>query len=208
MLQATKQSLATHTGLVERVNEKIDSEEILQVLDPEQRIMTGEGGRYLEEVEDLACYGTASLDSILWVVCLQSLVCGQGATIQAQGYRGLSEAFGYNQLAMAESSQSVHRRSAGVNSTNKWSQFSVQCSARDSDSSRTMWTRRFLLTSPMYAAPSVRLVQQLETTGWRTSVGVYREWYINTYNLLFLFAPSHKQETYKESLTGCEEEED
>ena len=41
-----------------------------------------------------------------------------------------------------------------------------------------------------------------------TSVGVYREWYINIFNLLFLFAPSHKQETYKESLTDCEEEED
>ena len=49
----------------------------------------------------------------------------------------------------------------------------------------------------MYAPPSVRLVQQLETIGLRTSVGVYREWYINIFNLLFLFEPSHKQETYK-----------
>ena len=56
---------------------------------------TGEDGRYLEEfedLEDLTCCGTVSLDSILWVVCLQSLVCGLGASIQAQGYRGLSEA--------------------------------------------------------------------------------------------------------------------
>ena len=60
-------SLATHTGLAERVKEKIDSEEFLQVLELEQRILTGggEGGRYLEEVEDLACCGTVSLESIL-----------------------------------------------------------------------------------------------------------------------------------------------
>ena len=47
VLQATKQSLATHTGLAERVKEKIDSEEFLQVLELEQRILTGggEGGR-------------------------------------------------------------------------------------------------------------------------------------------------------------------
>ena len=64
VLQATKQSLATHTGLAERVKEKIDSEEFLQVLELEQRILTGggEGGRYLEEVEDLACWKNSILD--------------------------------------------------------------------------------------------------------------------------------------------------
>ena len=170
VLQATKQSLATHTGLAERVKEKIDSEEFLQVLELEQRILTGggEGGRYLEEVEDLACCGTVSLESILRVVCLQSVVCGGLKPKVFEAYhRLLMEAFGYNQLL------SLHNLStAGLlvsSSTNKRSQYSVLSKRLGiiMDNVDEQSPHDIAYVHTVYAPLSVRLVQQLEAPGWR-----------------------------------------
>ena len=169
-LQATKLSLATHTGLAERVKEKIDSEEFLQVLELEQRILTGggEGGRYLEEVEDLACCGTVSLESILRVVSLQSVVCGGLKPRVTEAYqRLLMEAFGYNQLL------SLHNLStAGLlvsSSTNKRSQYSVLSKRLGliMDNVDEQSPHDIAYVHTVYAPLSVRLVQQLEAPGWR-----------------------------------------
>ena len=170
VLQATKQSLATHTGLAERVKACIDTEEFLQVLELEQRILTsqGEGGRYLEEVEDLACCGTVSLESILRVICLQSVVCGGLKPRVTEAYqRLLMETFGYNQLL------NLHNLStAGLlvsSSTNKRSQYSVLSKRlgliMDNVDEQSPHDIAFVHT--VYAPLSVRLVQQLEAPGWR-----------------------------------------
>ena len=92
-MQATKQSLGLHTGLAEVIKERIDSEEFLAVLELEQRILTGggEGGRYLEEVEDLVLGGAVPLTRVLRVICLQSVVCGGLKPRVYEAYRSVQE---------------------------------------------------------------------------------------------------------------------
>jgi len=100
-MQTAKQSLTTHTSLAEMVKERIDSEEFLSVLELEQRLLTGagEGGRYLEEVEDLACSNTVPVTRLLRLICLQSVVCGGLKQKVLESYkRLLLEEYGYELL--------------------------------------------------------------------------------------------------------------
>jgi len=99
-MQAAKLSLATHTTVAELVKEKIDSEEFLSMLELEQSILSGgaDGGKYLEEVEDLACT-LAPLSRLLRLICLQSVVnSGLKPKLYDQYRRLILQSYGHSWL--------------------------------------------------------------------------------------------------------------
>ena len=99
-MQAAKLSLATHTTVAELVKEKIDSEEFLSMLELEQSILSGgaDGGKYLEEVEDLACT-MAPLIRLLRLICLQSVVnSGLKPKLYDQYRRLVLQSYGHSWL--------------------------------------------------------------------------------------------------------------
>ena len=99
-MQAAKLSLATHTTVAELVKEKIDSEEFLSMLELEQSILSGgaDGGKYLEEVEDLACT-MAPLSRLLRLICLQSVVnSGLKPKLYDQYRRLVLQSYGHSWL--------------------------------------------------------------------------------------------------------------
>ena len=81
----------------------------------------------------------------------------------------------------------------------------------------TILKRRFkllLLTTVLIASLTLigfiigKVIEDAYKLTGSLMIGVYGMWNIYIFSLLFLFAPSHKQGTYKDSLVDCEEMED
>jgi len=167
-MQTAKLSLATHTTVAEMVKEKIDSEEFLAMLELEQTILSGgaDSGKYLEEIEDLACT-SAPLSRLLRLVCLQSVVSsGLKPKLYEQYRRLILQSYGHSwlitldQLANAgllvsntgiRSSYSILRKRLGLIIDNVDEQNPVDIAYVHS----------------VYGPLSIKLVMQVETPGWR-----------------------------------------
>merc|ERR1719167_1190371 len=167
-MQTAKLSLATHTTVAEMVKEKIDSEEFLAMLELEQTILSGgaDSGKYLEEIEDLACT-SAPLSRLLRLVCLQSVVSsGLKPKLYEQYRRLVLQSYGHSwlitldQLANAgllasntgiRSSYSILRKRLGLIIDNVDEQNPVDIAYVHS----------------VYGPLSIKLVMQVETPGWR-----------------------------------------
>jgi len=169
-MQTAKTSLALHTTLAEMVKQRIDSEEFLHGLELEQRLLVGggEAGRYLDELEDLVLGSDVSPTKVLRLLCLQSVVCGGLKPRVLEGYRRLvMEAYGYGWLATLD----------------RLSEAGLLCSTPSTRRPAFPATARRLnlivdnvdeqnpsdiaYVHSVYAPLSVRLVQQLESPGWR-----------------------------------------
>ena len=167
-MQTAKLSLATHTTVAELVKEKIDSEEFLSMLELEQSILSGgaDGGKYLEEVEDLACT-MAPLSRLLRLICLQSVVnSGLKPKLYDQYRRLVLQTYGHSwlitldQLAAAgllvqspgtRPSYSILRKRLGLIMDNVDEQNPADIAYVHS----------------VYGPLSVKLVMQVESPGWR-----------------------------------------
>jgi len=167
-MQTAKLSLATHTTVAELVKEKIDSEEFLSMLELEQSILSGgaDGGKYLEEVEDLACT-MAPLSRLLRLICLQSVVnSGLKQKLYDQYRRLVLQTYGHSwlitldQLASAgllvqspgtRPSYSILRKRLGLIMDNVDEQNPADIAYVHS----------------VYGPLSVKLVMQVESPGWR-----------------------------------------
>ena len=169
-MQTAKQSLTTHTSLAEMVKERIDSEEFLAVLELEQRILTGagEGGRYLEEVEDLACSNTVPVTRLLRLICLQSVVCGGLKPKVLESYkRLLLEEYGYDLLLSLDSLSEASLLSPVVSS--KRSNYSVLSKRLGiiKDNVDEQSPHDIAYVHSVYGPLSVRLVMNCLSPGWR-----------------------------------------
>ena len=167
-MQTAKLSLATHTTVAELVKEKIDSEEFLSMLELEQSILSGgaDGGKYMEEVEDLACT-MAPLSRLLRLICLQSVVnSGLKPKLYDQYRRLVLQTYGHSwlitldQLAAAgllvqspgtRPSYSILRKRLGLIMDNVDEQNPADIAYVHS----------------VYGPLSVKLVMQVESPGWR-----------------------------------------
>ena len=169
-MQTAKQSLTTHTSLAEMVKERIDSEEFLAVLELEQRILTGagEGGRYLEEIEDLACSNTVPVSRLLRLICLQSVVCGGLKQKVLESYkRLLLEEYGYDLLLSLDRLSEASLLSPSVSS--KRSNYSVLSKRLGiiKDNVDEQSPHDIAYVHSVYGPLSVRLVMNCLTPGWR-----------------------------------------
>ena len=169
-MQTAKQSLTTHTSLAEMVKERIDSEEFLAVLELEQRLLTGagEGGRYLEDIEDLACSNAVPLTRILRLICLQSVVSGGLKQKVLESYRRLLlEEFGYHLLLSLDTLAEAGLLSPAV--SNKRSNYSVLSKRLGiiKDNVDEQSPHDIAYVHSVYGPLSVRLVMNCEAPGWR-----------------------------------------
>ena len=186
-IELSKQSIATHTGLAEMVKIKTDSEEFLIMLELEQRILTGggEGGRYLEEIEDLVCANSVPLNRIVRLICLQSVVCGGLKPKVIESYRRLLlESFGYELLLTLD-----NLSQAGLlvsSATNKRSQYSVLSKRLGIilENVDEQNPHDIAYVHTVYGPLSVKLVQKLEQPGWR-----------NIRDVLDMLPGPHKEDT-------------
>ena len=167
-MQTAKLSLATHTTVAELVKEKIDSEEFLAMLELEQSILSGgaDGGRYLEEVEDLACT-MAPLCRLLRLICLQSVVnSGLKPKLYDQYRRLLLQSYGHSWLLTLD-----HLASAGllVQSASTRPSYSILRKRLSliMDSVDEQNPSDIAYVHSVYAPLSVRLVMQVDNPGWR-----------------------------------------
>ena len=169
-MQTAKQSLATHTSLAEMIKEKIESDEFLAVLELEQRLLTGfgEGGKYLEEIEDLVCSNAIPLDKIIRLICLQSVICGGLKPKIYESYKRLIlETYGYNHLLTLD-----NLAEAGLlvaNTAGKKSPYSVMSKRLGiiMENVDEQNPHDIAYVHSVYGPLSVKLVQQLESPGWR-----------------------------------------
>lgn len=169
-MQTAKQSLTTHTSLAEMVKERIDSEDFLAVLELEQRILTGagEGGRYLEEIEDLACSNTIPLTRILRLICLQSVVSGGLKQKVLESYkRLLLEEYGYHLLLSLDTLAEAGLLNPAV--SNKRSNYSVLSKRLGiiKENVDEQNPHDIAYVHSVYGPLSARLVMNCETPGWR-----------------------------------------
>ena len=167
-MQTAKLSLATHTTVAELVKEKIDSEEFLAMLELEQSILSGgaDGGKYLEEVEDLACT-MAPLCRLLRLICLQSVVnSGLKPKLYDQYRRLLLQSYGHSWLLTLD-----HLASAGllVQSASTRPSYSILRKRLGliMDSVDEQNPSDIAYVHSVYAPLSVRLVMQVDNPGWR-----------------------------------------
>ena len=169
-IQKMKQPLENHIGLTEIVKSKIDSEEFLTVLELEQRILTGggEGGRYLDEIEDLVCSNSLPVTRIIRIICLQSVVCSGLKPRVFESYRRLLlESYGYDLLLSLD-----NLSQAGLfvaNTANKRSNYSVLSKRLGIivENVDEQDPHDIAYVHTVYGPLSVKLVQQLESPGWR-----------------------------------------
>lgn len=167
-MQTAKLSLATHTTVAELVKEKIDSEEFLAMLELEQSILSGgaDGGRYLEEVEDLACT-MAPLCRLLRLICLQSVVSsGLKPKLYDQYRRLVLQSYGHSWLLTLDL-----LASAGllVQSTGTRPSYSILRKRLGliMDNVDEQNPADIAYVHSVYGPLSVRLVMQVESPGWR-----------------------------------------
>jgi len=167
-MQTAKLSLATHTTVAEQVKEKIDSEEFLAMLELEQSILSGaaDGGKYLEEVEDLACT-MAPLCRLLRVICLQSVVnSGLKPKLYDQYRRLVLQSYGHSWLLTLD-----HLADAGllVQSSGTRPSYSILRKRLSliMDNVDEQNPADIAYVHSVYAPLSVRLVMQVESPGWR-----------------------------------------
>jgi len=167
-MQTAKQSLATHTTVAELVKEKIDSEEFLSMLELEQSILSGaaDSGKYLEEVEDLAC-SSAPLSRVLRLICLQSVLCsGLKPRLLDQYRRLILHSYGHSWLGTLDK-----LTAAGL--------FGPSTGARPSyamlrkrlglviDNVDELNPTDIAYVHSVYGPLSVKLVMHVESPGWR-----------------------------------------
>jgi len=167
-MQTAKLSLATHTTVAEQVKEKIDSEEFLAMLELEQSILSGaaDGGKYLEEVEDLACT-MAPLCRLLRVICLQSVVnSGLKPKLYDQYRRLVLQSYGHSWLLTLD-----HLADAGllVQSAGTRPSYSILRKRLGliMDNVDEQNPADIAYVHSVYAPLSVRLAMQVESPGWR-----------------------------------------
>jgi len=168
-MQTAKVSLGTHTSLAEKVKEGIDSDEFLQRLELEQTILSGgvDAGRYLEELEDLACDPETSINRVLRLLCLQSTVAGGLKQKVLEQYKRLIlQSYGYNHLVTLEMLAKAGLLAPTTNSRPNYNLLRkrlnlIQDNVDEQNPSDIAYVHS------VYAPLSVRLVQQLEKPGWR-----------------------------------------
>jgi len=168
-MQTAKVSLGTHTSLAEKVKEGIDSDEFLARLELEQTILSGgvEQGKYLEEIEDLACHPDTPLARLLRLICLQSAVCGGLKQKVLEGYRRLVlQSHGYEHLLTLDMLAKAGLLTLATNARPNYNLLRkrlnlIQDNVDEQNPSDIAYVHS------VYAPLSVRLVQQLEKPGWR-----------------------------------------
>jgi hypothetical protein len=167
-MQAAKLSLATHTTVAEMVKEKIDSEVFLSMLELEQSILSGgaDGGKYLDEVEDLACT-KAPLSRLLRLICLQSVVnSGLKPKLYDQYRRLVLQTYGHSWLITLDMlcSAGLLVPNLGTRSTYSMLRKRLGLIIDNVDEQNPS---DIAYVHSVYGPLSVKLAMQVDTPGWR-----------------------------------------